>query len=159
MILFGCNETANPLHNPATGHYSHVSVARPLSLVDWKLLEFVQNNISATNIRGDILDALVVSSDHFHQEINIDKEFKDKRIIIMTDFSNSTDADGNIDKIARSLSKHSIRVDVISPFTDDDDDGDQENEPRTSATVILSIYYYNNKFIARTLTRCKRFQT
>ncbi len=45
LILFGTRETANALWDGSSDHYSHVTVVRPLNVVDWNLLEFVQNNI------------------------------------------------------------------------------------------------------------------
>lgn len=45
LVLFGTRETANVLWDGSSDHYSHVSVARPLSIVDWQLLDFIQNDI------------------------------------------------------------------------------------------------------------------
>lgn len=56
--------------------------------------------------------------------------------MILTDFSSSTDDDDKLNVICSGLSKHSIRVDVISPFSDQDLEDDDENEdnsrPRSS---------------------------
>ena len=43
LILFGTRETANALWNGSSDHYSHVTVVRPLNIVDWNLLEFVNS--------------------------------------------------------------------------------------------------------------------
>ena len=128
LILYGTRETANELWDGSSDHYRHVNVARPLSIVDWKLLEYMQNNISATNLQGDNLDGLVVASNHFHEDMNVTKCFKDKRIMILTDFSSGADdEDEKIEKIRRGLADHSIRVDVISPFKEEDDE-DEKNK-------------------------------
>lgn len=145
LILYGTNETANNLWDGSSDHYSHVSVARPLSLVDWKLLDYIQNNINSTNINGDILDALVVSSDHFHEDINTNKVFKEKRIIVLTDFSSSTEAADKIDKISAGLSKHGIRVDVISPFSSDSDDDKENGSDGNNATTSSAANNNDNE--------------
>lgn len=120
LVLFGTNETANVLWDGSSDHYRHITVARPLSIVDWKLLEFIQNNISATNLQADVLDGLVVASNHFHEDLNKKKSFKEKRIIILTDFTSNCDDDDKLKDICAGLSKHNIRVDIISPFSDED---------------------------------------
>lgn len=89
LVLFGTNETANVLWDGESDHYRHVSVARPLSVTDWKLLDYVQNKLAASNLDGDALDGLVVASNHFHEDANRLKSFKDMRIIIFTDFSSN----------------------------------------------------------------------
>lgn len=78
LILFGTVETANELWDGTSDHYSHVTVARPLAMVDWKMLEYIQNKISASNLDGDILDGLVVASNHFHEDANKKKISKKK---------------------------------------------------------------------------------
>lgn len=102
-------------------------MARPLSLVDWKLLEFIQNNLAPSTINGDVIDALIVASNHFAEDSNKSKVFKDKRIIIFTDFSASAEDADDLDGILHNLRKHDIRIDVISPFSESDED---ENESK-----------------------------
>jgi ATP-dependent DNA helicase 2 subunit 2 len=121
LILFGSNETGNVLWDGSSDHYRHVSVARPLSITDWQLLDFIQNKIAATNIDGDVLDGLVIASNHYQEDLNRTKAFKSKRIILFTDFSSGTSSDDDeIKSICSGLAKHSIRVDIISPFSDED---------------------------------------
>ena len=81
------------------------------------------------NFSGDILDGLIVASNHFHEEMNLTKVFKDKRIMLLTDFSSSIDDDDKLSTITKGLSKHSIRVDVISPFSESEND---EKAPTSS---------------------------
>jgi ATP-dependent DNA helicase 2 subunit 2 len=122
LILFGTRETANPLWDRDTDFYAHVTVARPLSQVDWRLIQFVQNEIAASTLQGDILDGLIVATDHFHIDENKRKPYKDKRIIILTDFSSGAADDDKLSDLIEGLSKHGVRVDVIHPFEDHDDD-------------------------------------
>jgi hypothetical protein len=131
LILYGTVGTANELWNASEPDvYSHVSVARPLSEVDWKLLEYMQNNINATNLNGDTLDGLLVASHHFQEDINDTKYFKDKRIMILTDFSSSADDDDKLVKLKKGLSKNSIRLDVISPFREEEEEEVEEEDKK-----------------------------
>ena len=135
LILVGTRDTANPLWDGSSDHYSHVTVARQLSPVDWKLLDFIQNNISVSNVQGDILDGLLVASDHFHEDTNKCKAFKEKRIFILTDFGSGTEEDDKLDVICKGLFKHNIRVDVISPFSEflvDERDQSNSHPPGSS---------------------------
>jgi ATP-dependent DNA helicase 2 subunit 2 len=122
LVLFGTRETANPLWDRDTDYYAHVTVARPLSQVDWRLIEFVQSEIEASTLQGDILDGLIVATDHFHVDENKRKPYKDKRIIILTDFSSTASDDDKLSDLIGALTKHGVRVDVIHPFEDNDDD-------------------------------------
>jgi ATP-dependent DNA helicase 2 subunit 2 len=78
-----------------------------------------------------LLDALIVASNHFHEDINKRKSFKEKRIIVLTDYSSHTDDDDRISMISSSLAKHSIRIDSISPFSDETED-DSVNDLNTN---------------------------
>jgi len=134
LILYGTVGTANQLWNASEPDlYSHVSVARALSIVDWKLLEYLQNNISATNLNGDTLDGLLVASHHFQEDQNDTKYFKDKRIMILTDFSSSADDDDKLAQLQKCLSKHSIRLDVISPFREEEDEEEDKKKADNSS--------------------------
>ena len=109
----------------------HINVARQLALVDWNLLDYVQNKISCSNLNGDIIDALVVASNHFNEINNKNKIFKDKRIIIFTDFSSNSEENdeenSSIESILRNLKKNEIRIDVISPFSEIEDENDHNS--------------------------------
>ena len=122
LILFGTRETANELWDGSSDHYQHVTVARPLAQVDWKLIEYIQNEISVSTLEGDILDGLVIASNHFHEDTNRGKVYKEKRIIILTDFSSNAEDDEKLVDLIAGLSKYSIRVDVIHPFDEEEND-------------------------------------
>ena len=126
LILFGSNETANDLWDGE--NYGHVSIAKPISEVDWKLLEYVQKNIRSTNIEGNVYDALVVAADHLHNASK-DRKYNEKRILMLTDFSTSSNDEDIIGNISSALRKEQIQLDVISPFDelDDDNEGDKDS--------------------------------
>lgn len=152
LVLFGTNETDNPLYDASEDqdHYAHIKVARELSLADWSFLKYMQTNINASNVQGDMLDALVVASDHFRIDLNKKKSFKEKRIILFTDFSASSssndDPDSDLKTICNALAKNSIRVDVISPFSGDDDDDDGDNgDEGNNQTASASANASNNQ--------------
>ena len=123
LVLCGTRDTANELWDGSSDHYSHVTVARPLAVVDWNLLEFVQNKLSVSTLQADILDGLVVASNHFHEDANRNKLFTPKHIICFTDFASRAEDEDKLAQICAGLSKHEIRVDVISPYSESDDHG------------------------------------
>ncbi len=53
LVLFGTPDTANDLAD--VEHYQHVTVARPLGMVDWDLLKYVENDITASTVSGDCI--------------------------------------------------------------------------------------------------------
>lgn len=53
LILIGSDETENELAD--ADDYQNISIARPLSVVTWPLLDFVQNEISATDNIADCI--------------------------------------------------------------------------------------------------------
>lgn len=119
LIIFGSNETSNDLAKNSD-NYLHISLIQPLSEVNWNLLDYVQNKIRATNIDGDLFEALTVATDHLYEESKY-KKYSDKRIIMLTDFSARSSLD-HISEIKDGLSGNEIRFDVISPFSDNDDE-------------------------------------
>jgi len=76
---------------------------------------------------GDVLDGLSVAAYHFEEGENQSKVFKEKRIIVLTDFGCKTANDSDIKKICKNLVQNEIRVDVISPeFSETRDDIESE---------------------------------
>ena len=126
LILFGSNETANDLWDGE--NYGHISIAKPISEVDWKLLDYVQKNLRTSNIEGNVFDALIVAANHLH-DASKDRKYNEKRILMFTDFSSASDEDQSIESITIALKKENIQLDIVSPFEelDDDDDDEQEN--------------------------------
>lgn len=125
LVLFGTNETANDLWDGKSDHYTHINVARPLSEVDWALLEFIQKKVHTTNIETDLFDALTVAADHLHSQAE-KRKYTEKRIIIFSDYSTLSE-DQNVDEITDALKNDSIRLDIVSPF-DELNDNDDEDE-------------------------------
>jgi ATP-dependent DNA helicase 2 subunit 2 len=142
LVLFGTRDTANPLWDQDTGTYGHITVARPLGPVDWRLIEFVQNEISASTLQADMLDGLIVATDHFHVDANKRKPFKDKRIIVLTDFSSTASAaDDRLEDLIDGLSKQGVRIDLIHPFDEgEDDDNNDGQRPSTSQAASSSAH-------------------
>ena len=65
------------------------------------------------------MDGLAVAVNHFKEDENQTKVYKEKRIIVLTDFGCRTDNDSDLEKLCKRLARHEIRVDVISPeFSD-----------------------------------------
>lgn len=53
LVVFGTTNTANPL---ADGdQYENITVARPLSLPDWALVQYVQKDLQPTNVSADCI--------------------------------------------------------------------------------------------------------
>ena len=53
LVLFGTADTANDLADGE--HYQHVTVTRPLGMVDWQLLKYVENDVTASTESGDCI--------------------------------------------------------------------------------------------------------
>lgn len=135
LVVFGGDETDNELWDGSSDDFRHVSLARCLSVVDWEMLDYVQNKISVSNISGDVLDGILVAINHFSEELNKKKTFIEKRIIVLTDFSSSSNDDLKLTEIKQNLTKKSIRLDFISPFNEGDANRDekQNDQPKSSS--------------------------
>jgi hypothetical protein len=153
-------ETANVLNDNDSDQYMHVNVARQLALVDWNLLDYVQNKISCSNLNGDIIDALVVASNHFNEINNKNKIFKDKRIIIFTDFSSNSEENdeenSSIESILRNLKKNEIRIDVISPFSEIEDENDHNSSSTNNGATTSKQQNGNNSHETETKQMTKQ---
>lgn len=146
LILYGSLITDNVLWKDIENsgdNYKHIQVVRQLSSVDCNLLGSLQKEIEATNLQGDILDALIVSGNHFHENLNKNKAFTDKRIMVFTDFSSRIDEDRYLDVFIHGCSKHSIRVDVITPFSNQDIQTLSE-EQKYVYEILTKVYEQTN---------------
>ena len=117
LILYGSLLTDNELCDKNDEYYRNVQVVRPLSKPDWKLLDYLQNEVKATSIHSNIIEALLVATNHFHEQLIQKKEYKLKRIMILTDFSSSFDGIELFMTTLKGLNYHDIRVDVITLFS------------------------------------------
>ncbi|KAF5396805.1 hypothetical protein PHET_10436 [Paragonimus heterotremus] len=63
LILCGTSATANDLAD-AGGNFSHISMVRELSPLDWDILEFLNNHSFLTTDEADVIDALLVAMSH-----------------------------------------------------------------------------------------------
>ncbi len=144
LILYGTNETANDLWTSKSDQYTHIVMARPLSEVDWKLLEYVQK-INSTLLDGDVLDALTVAIDHLHNQ-SLKCKYKERRIILFTDYSSPSN-DNNIGEIQDALKSDEIRLDIINPFNDQASSIEDGNASNTQSQV------QNNAFKTKQMTK------
>ena len=53
IVLFGTDDTANDLAEE--DDYAHITVARPVGMVDWDLLNYVNNDIQPGNSSADCI--------------------------------------------------------------------------------------------------------
>ncbi|KAF7260885.1 hypothetical protein EG68_01869 [Paragonimus skrjabini miyazakii] len=63
LILCGTSATSNDLAD-ADGNFSHISMVRELSPLDWDILEFLNNQSFLTTDEADVIDALLVAVSH-----------------------------------------------------------------------------------------------
>ena len=54
LILFGTPDTANDLSSSGDA-YANISIARPLSPVDWDLLQYVDKDLQPGNMSADCI--------------------------------------------------------------------------------------------------------
>ena len=130
LVLFGTTNTDNEMHEESeAGDYSHVSVTHTLSMVDWSLLEYAQNEIHATQLDANAMDGLCVAINHFDENINAKKMFNQRRIILLTDYSSALNDSKKLKFIKSKLADSFIQLNVVSPFSDEDhQDQDSESE-------------------------------
>ena len=60
LILSGTAGTANDLANGES--YQHISVARPLSIVNWDLLKYLENDVQGSDATADCILAVIMRS-------------------------------------------------------------------------------------------------
>lgn len=53
LILFGTPDTANDLAEEE--NYANITIARPIGMVDWDLLTYVQNDIQPSDNSADCI--------------------------------------------------------------------------------------------------------
>ncbi|KAK3876763.1 hypothetical protein Pcinc_018476 [Petrolisthes cinctipes] len=128
VVLFGTSQTNNDL---ASGdQYQNISVLQRPKVVDWNLINEVEELSVTGNCSGDWLDALVVALDLLHDPQNA--RFSGRKIVLMTDFSGEF-SDDQTTSIISGLKNQDIDLSVIGPdIDDDDDDGDDPDQPGTS---------------------------
>ncbi len=82
------------------------------------------------------MDGLAVAANHFNEDENRTKVYKEKRVIVLTDFGCRTDNDEDLEKLCKRLVRQEIRVDVVSAELGDlggeDSEGRDEGKARGS---------------------------
>ncbi len=78
--------------------------------------------MATSGVIGDIVEGLIVAANHFVEDNNKQKSFKEKRIIVFTDFSSTADDESQLDLMLKNLKREEIRIDVISPFSEVEDE-------------------------------------
>ncbi|KAA3682216.1 ATP-dependent DNA helicase 2 subunit 2 [Paragonimus westermani] len=63
LILFGTSATSNDIAD-ADGNFSHISMVRELSPLDWDILEYLNNESFLSTDEADVVDALIVAVSH-----------------------------------------------------------------------------------------------
>ncbi|KAL3890820.1 hypothetical protein ACJMK2_003097 [Sinanodonta woodiana] len=119
LVLFGTPDTDNPLADG--GSYENITIARPLGIPDFDFLQSVQNDIQASNVSGDFIDAIVVAMDHLVNAVQGKKGFASKRLILLTDLGGGF-GDDKIDTIVAGIINSETELNVIGPSLDDDDE-------------------------------------
>ncbi|CAL4145774.1 unnamed protein product, partial [Meganyctiphanes norvegica] len=118
IVLFGTDGTRNQLSN--SDEYQHITVYRPISAVDWEMLESLAN-LPRGKESGDWVDALVVAMDLLHDPDQ--SRFSSKKIILITDFSGDF-SDDQTSNIVSGLKDLNIELSVIGPEIGEDSDED-----------------------------------
>ncbi|XP_071110687.1 X-ray repair cross-complementing protein 5-like [Haliotis cracherodii] len=119
LVLFGTDGTDNPLADGDS--YQNITIARPIGVADFDLLQQVKDEIQPSDTAADFLDALVVAMDHLVQGIQGKRGFASKRVILLSDLGGEF-GDDQLDTIIGALHNSGTNLDVIGPNIDDDED-------------------------------------
>ena len=87
VILFGCQETANPLEYPGVK-----VVGGGLTLADWDTVAFLKEQVAGSDAQGDWLDALVVACDFLKNETE-GKKFTALKIVLFSELGCPADSE------------------------------------------------------------------
>ena len=129
LILFGTPDTDNPL---ADGEcYENITIAQPMDVASFELLETVQNNIQPSNVSADFVDALIVALDHLVSSTQGKKGFCMKRLILLSDLDGEF-GDDQIDTVIAGIKNSGTELNVIGPSIEEDDDEDNKPGPSTT---------------------------
>ncbi|XP_078490782.1 zinc finger protein ZF(C2H2)-102 [Ciona intestinalis] len=139
LVLFGTNETSNPLNQEDEESYQNILIAFSLGCPNFELLHYLSNDLKPGVLETDFVDALTVSLDHLHKETRY-KKISSSRIVLFTNFCHPT-SDENLDGIIDGFNTDgmNVQLDVISSFTinkslpnDDDTSSHGDDQPSTS---------------------------
>ena len=98
VILFGCQETANPLDYPGVK-----VVGGGLTLADWDTVAFLKEQVAGSDAQGDWLDALVVACDFLKNETE-GKKFSALKIVLFSELGCPADSeDDQVDLIIEGM--------------------------------------------------------
>ncbi|XP_076083778.1 X-ray repair cross-complementing protein 5-like [Mytilus galloprovincialis] len=129
LILFGTPDTDNPL---ADGEcYENITIAQPMDVASFELLETVQNNIQSTDVSADFVDALIVALDHLVSSTQGKKGFCMKRLILLSDLGGEF-GDDQIDTVVAGIKNSGTELNVIGPSIEEDDDDEDAPGPSTA---------------------------
>lgn len=121
LILVGTPGTDNPLADGES--YENVSIAFPMSVADFELLKYVQNDIQPSNMSGDFLDGIVVAMDHLVNALQGKKGFGFKRVILFSDLGGEF-GDDQLDTICAGIRNSGVELNVIGPHYEQDNEED-----------------------------------
>lgn len=130
LVLFGTVETDNPLAaaDEDGESYRNVSVAQPLNVASFDFLEYVTKYTHSKTTSADFIDALIVAMDHLQTTLQYKKGFKNKQVILLSNFDNPFE-DDQLNDIIAGMKTQGIELNVIGPDLDyeisEDGSGDQ----------------------------------
>ena len=65
LVLFGTPDTANDLAGDGDS-YENISVAKPLGIVNWELLQYIDNDVQPSDISADCILSKITLVIHFY---------------------------------------------------------------------------------------------
>uniref|UniRef100_H2Y4N5 Ku70/Ku80 N-terminal alpha/beta domain-containing protein n=1 Tax=Ciona savignyi TaxID=51511 RepID=H2Y4N5_CIOSA len=108
LVLFGTDETANPLHQVDNDSYHNIAIAFPMGTPNFDMLNFISNQLKPGENEADFVDALTVSLDHLYKETR-SKKITTCRIVMFTNFSHAS-SDDNLDGIIGGFNVDGMHV-------------------------------------------------
>ncbi|KAF6778993.1 hypothetical protein AHF37_01216 [Paragonimus kellicotti] len=111
LILCGTSATSNDLAD-ADGNFSHISMVRELSLLDWDILEFLNNQSFLATDEADVIDALLVAVSHLVSKCENRRGIREKRVLLISNLEGPAD-NARIAKISDDLRVVDVQLSLI----------------------------------------------
>lgn len=122
IVLFGTDETDNPLADEDPDYYKNITLSRRMCPASWELVDHVTNEFPASESKGDFLEAIIVAVNHFRevQQTSKAKQFHCDVVV----FSNlkAHFGESQLDDVVKGLTKMDVELKVIGPQFDGQDD-------------------------------------
>lgn len=122
IVLFGTDETSNPLAEEDPDYYKNITLSRRMCPASWELVDHVTNEFPASESEGDFLEAIIVAVNHFREVQNTSKAKQFHCDVVVFSNLKAHFGDSQLDDVVKGMTKMDIELKVIGPQFDGQDD-------------------------------------